>query len=462
MQIKEFLESVCEQIKYKPIRKDIAEELENHLEESKENYMQEGLGDKEAEEKAISQMGDSKEIGRELNKIHRPKLDWKLLLIIFVLLCFGAIIASIRSSNLDAELFGIEGVSIRKFIEFVAIGTAISVAIYFMDYSKISKYSRLLYLLATILILFTLVVGVPINGVPHLPLKYSSISPSVIAMPLYIIAFAGFLNNINKKSKIQMKLLPNTKCNMNLIKIIILSIISLMMLTAIPSITSAFILGLTYLILATIKIVMLKENRTKRIFKLWGIPIILGIMLLFYLTGSAPFKINRIVSSFNPESDPTGAGWLGVNRRKIIDSAKNYGEAENLSDAINLIDEGTNFAFTSILAHYGWYVSIAMVATILIFCVKLIIDAIKIKDSYGKLLVIGISSMFIMQSIFNILMNLNLWIEADFNLPFVSYGGGSLIINMMSLALILSIYRKKDIIKSKLDEHNKEEIKNYI
>ena len=54
--------------------------------------------------------------------------------------------------------------------------------------------------------------------------------------------------------------------------------------------------------------------------------------------------------------------------------------------------------------------------------------------------------MFILHAIFNILMNLNLWIESGFNFPFVSYGGANLVINMMSLALILSIYRKKDII----------------
>ena len=39
LQIKEFLNTVCEQIKYKPIRNSISEELENHIEESKENYI---------------------------------------------------------------------------------------------------------------------------------------------------------------------------------------------------------------------------------------------------------------------------------------------------------------------------------------------------------------------------------------------------------------------------------------
>ena len=82
----------------------------------------------------------------------------------------------------------------------------------------------------------------------------------------------------------------------------------------------------------------------------------------------------------------------------------------------------------------------------------------KIKDNYGKLLVIGISSMFILQSIFNILINLNLWIDFSFNLPFVSYGGVNLIVNIVSLALVLTIYRKKDIIN--INDMNKEEITN--
>lgn len=75
------------------------------------------------------------------------------------------------------------------------------------------------------------------------------------------------------------------------------------------------------------------------------------------------------------------------------------------------------------------------------------------------MLVIGISSMFILQSIFNILINLNLWIDFSFNLPFVSYGGVNLIVNIVSLALVLSIYRSKDLIHIN-NNMNKEEITN--
>ncbi len=447
MQIKEFLYSVCEQIKYKPIRESIAEELKNHIEESKENYIQEGLEEQIAEEKAIKQMGKAQEIGKKLNKIHRPKLDWKLLLILMILLCFSGLVVFIKSRN-DIELFGMEGESIKKFIMFVIIGMVVSIPIYFINYTKIKKYSNLLYLLATLSIIWALLFGSFVNGKPYIYLHLMTIAPEIVAIPLYIVAFIGFISKSKRENKIETSILKYTKIriNMDLVKIIGLSILSLVFLELIPSITSVWTLGLTYMILGTAKILQVKENKIKNMVKLWGSVILIGIFILMQILTSNPYILNRLIASINPRSDATGDGWIAIERKSIIESAKLWGEAENASNAIDLFDEGTNFAFISVLAHYGWIVSIGIVLAIITFSIKLILNAIKIRDSYGKLLIIGISSMFILQSIFNILMNLNLWIEAGFYLPFISYGGGSLVINMISLTFILAIYRRKDII----------------
>lgn len=444
LQIKEFLDSVCEQIKYKPIRKNISEELQNHIEESKENYIKEGLEEQIAEEKAIKQMGEAQEIGKKLNKIHRPKLDWKLLLILMILLCFSGLVVLIKSRN-DIELFGAEGESIKKFVTFVIIGIVVSIPIYFINYTKIKKYSNLLYLLATLSIIWALLFGSFVNGKPYIYLHLMTIAPEIVAIPLYIVAFIGFISKSKRENKIELKY-TKIRINMDLVKIIGLSILSLVLLELIPSITSVWTLGLIYMILGTAKILQVKENKIKNMVKLWGSVILIGIFILMQILTSNPYILNRLIASINPRNDATGDGWIAVERKSIIESAKLWGEAENTSNAIDLFDEGTNFAFISVLAHYGWIVSIGIVLAIITFSIKLILNAIKIKDNYGKLLIIGLSSMFILQSIFNILMNLNLWIEAGFYLPFISYGGGSLVINMMSLTFILAIYRKKDII----------------
>ena len=65
MDIKGFLNNVCQEIKYKPVRKGIADELENHIQEIKEEYIETGINEVEAEEKAVKQMGEAKNIGKE-------------------------------------------------------------------------------------------------------------------------------------------------------------------------------------------------------------------------------------------------------------------------------------------------------------------------------------------------------------------------------------------------------------
>ena len=280
MQIKEFLNTICEQIKYKEARNQVAEEIENHINEEKEEYIKEGMEEIQAEQKAIDQMGNAEDIGKALNKIHRPKLDWKLLLIIAVTLCFGFLVAIIRDNNFlinDQETN-----SIFKYITFFILGLGISFIIYFFDYRKIYKYSNYIYIIASIVIIWALNFGVFINGVPYIYIGNASIAPSDIAIPLYILAFIGFLQDFDKKEKIEVKILEKQTINLRMVKIITLSIVSLMLLLAIPSFTSAFIVGVAYLIISTVKLI--KSNmQLKKIVALWTIPIVCGILLVTIL-----------------------------------------------------------------------------------------------------------------------------------------------------------------------------------
>lgn len=440
MQIKEFLNAVCEQIKYKPIRNSISEELENHIEESKENYIEEGMQEEEAEEKAIVQMGNAEEIGKKLNKIHKPKLDWKLLIILIVLLGFGFLVAFTRETKIVSYKFDF----IARYISSAIVGGILSIFIYFIDYTKIKKYSNIFYIIATLFMVYSLLFGIKINGLSYIYFSLITFSPVIIAMPLYIIAFVGFINE-EKQYKKNIIIL-NRDINLKLLKIISLSIISIIILAIIPSITSAFMLGLIYLIIGSVKLVQTKTNIKRNLLMLWGIPTILGLILLLGVMIEKPYIVDRFVAVYNPESQADCYGWLPLNRKIIINSAQTFGEADDTSNALEQIDEDVNYAFISILAHYGWIVSIGIVIAVLALSIELIINSIKIKEINGKLLIIGMSSMFILQSIFNILMNLNLIIDANFNLPFVSYGRLNLIVNMICLALVLAIYRRKDIL----------------
>ena len=120
---------------------------------------------------------------------------------------------------------------------------------------------------------------------------------------------------------------------------------------------------------------------------------------------------------------------------------------------------GTQYAILAILAYYGWIVTGAIIVAICLVYTKMIITSRKTKDMEGKLLVIGISSIFILESLFNILMNFNIMPKGDFNLPFLSYGRIELIINILMVAVILSVYRRKDIINYEEIKHRRIKLK---
>lgn len=455
MQINEFLNSVCEQIKYKPIRNTIAEELKDHIEDKKEELIEMGQNEEEAEKNAVEQMGDAEIIGKQLNKVHRPRLDWKLLIILVVLLIFGFVISYIITENEHTEMMQYmkEGVSeyittnyMIKYVCFVGLGFAIGVIIYFCDYERIKNKPLILYIIATVAIILAFLFGISVNGINFLRIGNYSIRSNTIAVPLYILAFIGFLENINEENKLT-KLFKekNIKINANVLKLVVLSLISLLMLSLIPSSSSVIVLAITYLILATKKVVSESENKRKHLLMLWGIPIIVGTVVVLFEVLANPYVLDKFISVYNPEEYKETEGWRALNRKEIIESAQKFGEAGNMSDAIYLFDGFGNNEIISILAHFGWIPTVTLIIAVLAFSIKLVINSFKIKEKYGSLIILGIGCMFILQSIFNVLMNFNLLFDASFNLPFVTYGCGELVVNMMCLALIFAVYRKKDV-----------------
>lgn len=451
LDIKNFIEKVCNEIKYKPVRKEISEELQTHIEEIKQNNIKNGMQEKEAEEKAINQMGEAEEIGKKLNKIHKPKLDWQLLILIIILITYGLIISILKETSTNDTY-------ITKTIFNIIIGLIIGIAIYFFDYRKIKKCSNLIYIIATIIMIlpFMKIASYHVNGMPYIRIFNIGIMPSTITLPLYILAFVGTIVDYNNKIKIINIEDNKITINKELIKIILMVTISLILMIAISTLTNAIILAAIYTIIATIKILQTNQNKWKKIAIMYATIILISIILITLIYGGThAFRFNRILASFNPEIDPQGAGYTGMLQKEIIENARLIGEADTkvISSGEYIISLDTNYTFIYLLGKTGIIISSILVLTIILTSIKLIKNAKNIKEQYGKYIIIGLSSLYIIQSIASVLMNINLGIQTNINIPFVSYGGVYFIINVINIAIILSIYRRKDInIKDKNDE----------
>ena len=80
-----YLEKLLSQIRCKKARPYIADEIRGHIESQIEDNLSSGMTYEEAEKKAVADMGDPVAVGVSLDKIHKPKVDWKLLAVVAVL-----------------------------------------------------------------------------------------------------------------------------------------------------------------------------------------------------------------------------------------------------------------------------------------------------------------------------------------------------------------------------------------
>ena len=393
------------------------------------------------------QMGVPEEIGRKLNKIHKPKLDWKLLLLMVILMGFGVFVAILKQPIMNENYIG-------STIIYMTIGVILSIGIYFFDYKLLKKYSTVIYIIASILMILPMIqFGFIPRGVYNIQLFEITISPSTIALPLYLISFIGFIFNYNKTNNFKMTILnKEIEINKDMVKIIICSVASLMLMEYISSITNAIILGIIYLIISTAKIIQNKKNRIKNLIILYVIPVFMGLLLILMLVKS-PYRFERIISSFNPEVDPESSGYVGMLQKEILENAKIIGEADTMpiSNSQSIINVESNYTFIYLLGKTGILVAGLLVCTIILASVKLIINAKNIKEQYGKFLIIGLSSLYILQSFATILMNVNMGVQTNVNLPFVTYGGIYFIVSILSMAIIFSVYRRKDIYQYEIE-----------
>lgn len=419
MNIKNFINEVCNQIKYKPAKKEIANELEQHINELKENYISDGMKEIEAEEKAVLQMGIAKDIGKKLNRIHRPKLNWQLLLAIIFLTLFG-ILVSIFKQQISHNAY------IGNTILYMSFGLIIGIVIYLFDYKRLNKYSNLIYLIATLITLLPFMgLGLTINGKIFVRFFVITFSPCIVVIPLYVIAFSGYIYNYNE----------NNKKKTDLFKIIILSILSLLLLSLLQSLENVIILSIIYVVIATAKIIENKKEMIKKLFLLYGFALIFLSALVLGVNAS-----NNIFFKHTDEQ-------IDYIQQDILKNAQFIGESESeiFKDEELLISNESNYTFTYLLGKTGIIFSVVLIAIIILTSLLLIYNVRKINEQYGKYLIIGLSLLFILESIGNILANINPNLSLDINLPFVTYGAVYFIINCFVISIILSIYRRKNI-----------------
>ena len=103
MDKKKYIQTVTEQIRCKRALPLVTKELEGHIEDQKSDYMKAGINAEEAEEAAVLEMGDPVEVGVEMDRIHRPKMAWKMIGLIAILNLAGIVLMYLIRTSILAD-----------------------------------------------------------------------------------------------------------------------------------------------------------------------------------------------------------------------------------------------------------------------------------------------------------------------------------------------------------------------
>ena len=413
--VNSYLEEICSVIKCKEVHDEIKEEMKGHIEELSLEYIDNGYEKDEACKLAIRDMGDSEEIGFKLNKVYEKKIEYKTLIIAILLSLFGFSFTFILNNKLSEYTF-----SPLNQVMFFIVGIVAFIALYYFDYRKLEKYS---YHIFGISIFFSFIqggFGRVINGMP----RFIFVNFDMFILIGFLISISGIIKGFNFKEKKQILIA---------IGIFIIGNFSLFYTI---SIINNFIFTATFIIL------LFQNSHNKFIPGAFSI-VSLG-SILFPIINHGYFRM-RMTIFLNYKSDPYGMGYQNMEISKILSSSNFIGKLDT-SKIESLPASDTSLIFTFIISVMGWIVALAIIIMVLVFLVILFKNTKKIKNKYGKNIMISITTVFGIQFVFGILMSINLFpIILSITLPFIGYGGSSMLGSMMMLGLISSIYSRKNL-----------------
>lgn len=152
--------------------------------------------------------------------------------------------------------------------------------------------------------------------------------------------------------------------------------------------------------------------------------------------------LDRFLGYLNPERDAQGAGFMYIRLKEVMSSAGWFG---TYGDMKSIPAPDTDFVFASLTYYYGYWLALILVFVLSLFVARLIVISYKINDRYGKLLLVGGLTLFVVQFLYNVGMILGLLPITAISLPFISYGLTPTVFHALIMGIVLSVYRRKDI-----------------
>lgn len=423
---KEYVELVCQQLRWKKARPVIEREIGIHLCDQRDALIKSGMDEDTANLESIRQMGDAVEIGMKLDRVHRPKPQWSMLAATAALLMIGLLIRLFIFN--DGDRSGL--LSVRLF--YTAIGIIVMLIAYFSDFSLLGKYPKTILFSVMAISIAGLCLSPTING--------QSFYTQYITL-LFPLSFTGMIFATRNKGYSGIILSGWAFA--------ILAFIAI----CIPSVSGFLLFSISGILLLSVAIYRnwFGVKRTHG-FSLLLIPIFLITAAFSVFMGTSDYRWNRLSIAFNPSLDPNGAGYLGNMTKELLSSASLLGMGNipeqyhvMLREPINLFQ--TDLILTAVISLLGWIAFLGIIIALLFFIVKGFSLCFKQKSSLGLFVSLSIMITFTIQMLIYVVFNLGFQLISPLSLPLISYGNTATVINLGLIGLMLSVFRTGDMVK---------------
>ncbi len=360
---------------------------------------------------------------------HRGRqADYMFIFYIGILLVFGLLILTSSSSVVGLQKFNDSYFFIKRQILFGLIPGIVAFYIFAkLDYHLLKKFYFPVFVIACVLLLLVFIPGVGSSlntgSQSWLVLGGYSFQPAEFAKLALVIFMAGYLSIIGKK-------LENFQHGF-LLSLGIGSIPLLLVAAQPDAGTLSILFAILFLML------FFAGARYSHIGALAGT----GIVLFAIMIIIAPYRAERLMTFLHPELDPQGQGYhinqsfLAVGSGGIF----GLGLGHSRQKFQYLPEVHADSIFAIFAEEMGFIFSVALVMLILLIALRGFMIAKYAPDSFGRLLVAGIISWFVAQSLLNIGAMIGLLPLTGVPLPFVSHGGTALMISLAGVGVITNV-----------------------
>ncbi len=155
-----------------------------------------------------------------------------------------------------------------------------------------------------------------------------------------------------------------------------------------------------------------------------------------------PHQVSRIETFLDPAKDPNNNGWQILQSQNAVGGGQLFGRGfmEGPQHKNGFLPEAeTDFAFAALAEEWGFVGCVVVLALFLCLLASGLMLARRSKDRFGSLIALGLTSLLFWQVIINVGMVTGLLPVVGVPLPFISYGGTSLVVTVMAVGLILNI-----------------------